>query len=214
MFRLPIRNRNARHAKEERKARGWADGRKQNPWFADYRADSRRNYDIPYTTPKNSVLSDDEYWRSSQFFGRSLNTESLPHLRQNSLRRELKLRRQRLSNENEHFLKSDIDTLGREWAGVKVNGRGGQGVVGLWEYKGEEDSPGGRRVVVKETLCYGNLRHERNMMNHVGRSGANHHVVRLIYHKEGNILGRIDRLILEYCEGGDVRVELRERRKR
>jgi hypothetical protein len=54
-----------------------------------------------------------------------------------------------LISQDEKFLQTSFPVLGSLWKGVKVLGKGGQGVVGLWEYVGSGIHIWGSRIVIK-----------------------------------------------------------------
>jgi hypothetical protein len=104
----------------------------------------------------------------------------------------------------------------RGWKGTRILGAGGQGIVGLWEWKGRGPSPlpPNRQIVVKKVIGNDTLNDEWDTMLKLGNRGT--HTVHLIYPSSrahgkrqkydpttGEVKGQ-KRLILEYCEGGDL----------
>ncbi len=103
--------------------------------------------------------------------------------------------------------------LGPDWKGVKVLGSGGNGVASLWEYQGPNTSPRHRRVVIKQSRRSG-LREERDIMLRLGDSRSNPHVVHLISLGREYNRGGTYRIMMEFCEGGDMLSLLIKHRQR
>lgn len=211
----------ARDAYNRRK--GWERGKKDEIYFAPrYRHDEKK---IPYfrgkyETPKNSKVSDVRYWRSTEWLReatkRPKNLSALKGVVNNpKLMAALKRAQEEVSQEDK-FLASSHPILGPFWKGVKVLGRGGQGVIGLWEYIGPGTHPWGRRIVIKQSLQHP-LNEERNMMMELGHgdSGVTH-VVQLLYPVvvDRNVTPELFKIILEFCEGGDLDSLIIEQRKK
>jgi hypothetical protein len=98
---------------------------------------------------------------------------------------------------------------------VKVLGKGGQGIVGLWEYIGGAEHVWGRRIVIKHALSQ-SLTAERDMMLALNDgTGNNDHVVKLLYPTTPDAPkdSYISKLILEFCEGGDLESLIHKHRK-
>lgn len=109
--------------------------------------------------------------------------------------------------------------LGKHWEPVKVLGKGGQGIVGLWEYRGpKEDAPNPSKLVIKQGIVRGvggaGLRPEHIYLHQFKlRTPPSQHIPKiynenLIIEKGLNTnafdKGTVHRLILEYCEGGSL----------
>jgi hypothetical protein len=210
----------ARDAYNRRK--GWERGKNEERYFArTYRHDEN---EIPYfrgkyETPRNSKVSDTQYWQSNDWLReatkRPKNLSAFKGAMNPRLIAALKRAQEEVPQED-RFLNSSHPILGRYWKGVKVLGRGGQGVVGLWEYIGPGTHPWGRRIVIKQSLQYP-LDEERNMMMELGHGDSEvTHVVRLLYPIVVNrdVPPQLFRIMFEFCEGGDLNSLIIEHRKK
>lgn len=174
-------------------------------WAADYRHSQyvMHKSNSIYHTPeiKRTPLT----WNKEEF-----NRNSTPP-RDDILSQTLERRR------SGNFLGSrPAKGFSRGWKGTKILGAGGQGIVGLWEWKGTGPSPMPpiRQIVVKKVTGNDTLNDEWETMLRLGNRGT--HTVRLIHpssRAEGKrqrydpVTGKLKgqkRLILEYCEGGDL----------
>ncbi len=192
---------------------GWEKGRHDEAFFGGhYRRDQMH---IPflignYQTPNNSKVSDVSHWQSRDWFRvptkRPKSASILRGVANNPrLMAALKRAAEEVSQE-QRFLEAAHPVLGAFWKGVKVLGRGGQGVVGLWEYVGPGTHIWGRRIVIKQSLRTP-LDEERKMMMALDDgTGKANHVVQLLYPIAVNRdeTPQLFRIILEFCEGGDL----------
>lgn len=203
--------------------RGWERGKNEENYFArKYRRDAN---EIPYfngryVTPKNSQVSEVRYWRSKDWLRpitkRPKNLSALKGVVNNpKLMASLKKALEDVSQE-EKFLNASHPILGAFWKGVKVLGRGGQGIVGLWEYIGPGTHIWGRRIVIKQSLQTP-LDEERGMMMEMGHgdNGVTH-AVQLLYPivVDRKVTPQMFRIILEFCEGGDLDSLILEQRNK
>ena len=98
-------------------------------------------------------------------------------------------------------------TLAANWRGTKFLGRGGNGLVGLWEYSGPEANPPPlRQVAIKQSLKPlpdMSLENEARFIQILNQAGSDH-FVRQITPPQRNAAGHVERLILEYCPMGDM----------
>lgn len=103
--------------------------------------------------------------------------------------------------------------LNYSWVGKKVLGRGGYGLVGLWECAMPNDEV--KKVVVKQSRRRDNsLRMESDFLRDLNTTGTRH-VVKLLkrYHEEVGMGTSpwdsdkqiISRIYLEHCEYGDMK---------
>jgi len=203
--------------------RGWERGKKEEIHFArEYRRDENEipYFNGKYETPKNSQVSDVRHWQSKEWLRpamrRPKNLSTLKGVVNNpKLMAALKRVQEEVSPED-NFLGASHPILGRFWKGVKVIGRGGQGVISLWEYIGPGTHLWGRRIVIKQSLQYP-LDKERDMMMEMGQgdSGVSH-VVQLLYPivVDRNMTPQLFKIVLEFCEGGDLESLIIEQREK
>jgi hypothetical protein len=203
--------------------RGWERGKKEEVYFArKYRRDVNEipYFNGKYETPKNSQVSDVRHWQSKEWLRptteRPKNLSALKGVVNNpKLMAALKRAQEEVSPEDK-FLDASHPILGRFWKGVKVIGRGGQGVIGLWEYIGPGTHLWGRRIVIKQSLQYP-LDKERDMMMEMGQgdSGVTH-VVQLLYPivVDCNVTPQLFKIVLEFCEWGDLESLIIEQREK
>lgn len=181
-------------------------GRIENDvWAADYRHSQymKHKSNSVYHTPQRNRKP--LRWDSDEF-----NVNSTPP-RDDVLSRTLERRR------SDNFLGSGpARGFPRGWKGTRILGAGGQGIVGLWEWRGGGPSPLPPycQIVVKKVTGNDTLNKEWKTMLRLGNRGT--HTVHLIYPSSrahgkrqrydpttGKMRGQ-KRLILEYCEGGDL----------
>jgi hypothetical protein len=101
------------------------------------------------------------------------------------------------------------DIVGEGWVPVKVLGRGGFGIAGLWEYKGDRPKEI-MKVVVKQSSSIKDAVNEARILRVVNQSRAQHALA--IYRDikfdscfiPGIAEGVVARIFLEFCEGGDM----------
>jgi hypothetical protein len=206
------------------RAKGWERGKRDEKYF---QKNYRHDYEIlpylawNYKTPNNSKVSDKPHWRSRDWLRevptkRQKNLSKLKGVVDNpKLVAALKKAAEEVSQDDK-FLQISHPVLGTFWRGVKVLGRGGQGVVGLWEYTGPGKHIWGKRIVIKQSLRYP-LNEEREMMMKLddGSDKVNH-VVQLLYPMvvDHDKTPQLYKIILEFCEGGDLDSLIIKQRKR
>lgn len=207
------------------RAKGWERGKQDEFYFQkQYRIDygSIPILNWRYQTPNNSKVSDQhKHWRSKDWIrGSSRRPKKISKqkgVENNPMLMEAMKRAAEELSQDERFLTSSPPVLGTFWKGVKVLGRGGQGVVGLWEYVGSGTHVWGRRIVIKQSLKYP-LDGEREMMMQLddGSDQTKNHAVKLLYPVtvDRNQTGQIYRMILEFCEGGELNSWIIKQRKR
>ncbi|KAI9743088.1 MAG: hypothetical protein M1818_003383 [Claussenomyces sp. TS43310] len=129
------------------------------------------------------------------------------------------------------WLRSDRrwqNKLGRGWKGRRVLGRGGNGIVGLWEWEGAPGDGEGwesrvKRVAVKQMRARGRsgLMKEGRFMKWANSTGSKHfpQLYKRVYRDVGSgsyqmaidsNRREVHRMIMEFCEGGDLHQVIRK----
>ncbi|CAG8951817.1 hypothetical protein HYFRA_00005621 [Hymenoscyphus fraxineus] len=117
------------------------------------------------------------------------------------------------------WLQSDAtwkESLGPEWYGRKIGvvlGRGGYGVVGLWQYNGP-GNPAVTQVAVKSTIIeYFDRKNPKWLREgtilKMAQAAKSPHIIRLFGNQSrdraaGDIYSDVIRLFMEFCPGGDL----------
>lgn len=112
------------------------------------------------------------------------------------------------------------DRVGKDWKPVRVLGRGGQGVVGHWTFKGPDrhlrklnDVAVKQAVKAGPTFQWGDGLETEARLLALFQPIKTQHVVKMYRHKYEDIgqqtdefdYGVVHRIFLEYCPGGDLR---------
>jgi len=118
--------------------------------------------------------------------------------------------------------------VGKGWAAKKVLGRGGQGIIGLWEYEGSDKSSQAMTQVVVKQACIQvpggrrstGLLAEEHFLNIFKYTGSPHilKMYRHLYKEIGNNTMEYDhwevhRIFLEFCPNGDLYDWIEKKRK-
>lgn len=120
------------------------------------------------------------------------------------------------NREFEKFIRQQLPVLDSHWKGTRILGQGGFGVVGLWEYVGD-NPPAVTKLAVKELNAgvNGDLAAEGNFMMRLNTANSEH-IVRLERDPvpEEGWDGRVRRLLMEYCPMGSLEGLLNRRWRR